>query len=171
MDTIRDRFLARAGLSNPSVKDIINAIKAIPHGRPRERSAQGVVQGWRGTCSTKLLLLREMCPRLPMRMYNRVFLLTPEAARQHMGDDVANVIPPGGTTDVHTYAKIHHDNRWVLIDLTFPGERWDGHSDMKLPWGEGKDFEAGDDPIASKEALVQQHGDPETRARLIQAIS
>jgi hypothetical protein len=171
MESTRDSFLARAGLSNPSVKDVINTIKAIPHGRPRERSAHGVVQDWRGTCSTKLLLLREICPDLPMRLYNRVFLLTPETARERLGDDVAQVIPPRGTIDVHTFAKIHHDKRWVLIDLTFPGELWDGHHDMELPWPEGQDFEAGDDPIASKEALVQQHGDPETRTRLIEAIS
>jgi len=164
-------FLRRAGLQNPSVKDGVNAIKAIPHGRPRERSAAGVVADWRGTCSTKLLLLRQVCPGLRLRFFNRVFRLTPEAARENLGAQVAKVIPTDGMIDVHTYARALIDGRWLLIDLAFPGQAWDGTSDMKQPFAQGEHFEAGDDPIAHKEALVAKFGDAKARARLIEAIS
>lgn len=169
--SVREVFLRRVGMSDPSVRDVVNAIKNVPHGRPRERSAKGVVEDWRGTCSTKLLLLREVCPELPMRLFNRVFRLTPQAALRLLGSDAAEVIPPEGMVDVHTYAKVLVGDAWVTVDLAFPDAPWDGSSDMVVPWGEGEDFEAGDDPIASKEALVERFGNPLLRARFIGTIS
>jgi hypothetical protein len=168
---IRQSFLRRAGLEKPTVSDVVNAIKAIPHGRPRERSAAGVVEDWRGTCSTKLLLLRQVCPDLRLRFFNRVFRLTPGAAKAYLGPEAASVIPPEGMIDVHTYARVLMGDAWVLIDLAFPGESWDGSSNMTVPWAEGEDFEAGDDPIVHKETLVGRFGDPQVRARLIEVIS
>lgn len=168
---VREGFLRRAVLTNPSVRDVVNAIKNIPHGRPHERSAQGVVEDWRGTCSTKLLLLREVCPELQMRLFNRVFRLTPEAALRFLGSDAAEVVPPEGMVDVHTYGRVLVGDAWVTVDVTFPGKPWDGTSDMVVPWGEGEDFDAGDDPIGTKEALVERFGNPSLRARFIQVIS
>ena len=169
--SVRDVFLRRAGMSDPSDREVVNVIKNIPHGRPHTRSAKAVVEDWRGTCSTKLLLLREVCPELPIRFFNRVFRLKPEAALRFMGRDAARAVPADGMVDVHTYARVLVGDAWVRIDVTFPGESWDGLSDMELPWGEGEDFDAGEDPIASKEALVERFGDPSLRARFIQAIS
>jgi hypothetical protein len=168
---VRTAFLSRAALDRPSVKEVVNAIKAIPHGRPRERSTAGVVEDWRGTCSTKLLLLREVCPDLSMRFLNRVFRMTPDAAKRYLGPEAAEVIPPEGMVDVHTFARVLVEDRWVTIDVTFPGDVWDGSSEMSIPWGEGEDFDAGDDPIAHKEALLHEVGDPALRARFIAVIS
>jgi hypothetical protein len=169
--SVRDTFLERTALENMDLRDVVNAIKAIPHGRPRERSASGVVQDWRGTCSTKLLLLRALFPDLPMRFYNRVFTLSREAARVRLGPAVAEVVPRAGMIDVHTFARVEIGGRWVRIDLAFPGEAWDGHSDMSDPWGDGEDFDADLDPIAHKESLIERYGDPAVRARFIEAIS
>ena len=170
-EDVRGAFVRRAGLTNLDVPAVVNAIKAIPHGRPRERTAAGVVQEWRGTCSTKILLLLEVCPDLPIRIFNRVFRLTRDAANHHLGSTVAAVVPPNGMIDVHTFAKVQVGSAWVTVDLTFPGEAWDGRSDMSIPWGDGDDFDAGDDPIGHKEALIQELGDPAARARFIEAIS
>jgi hypothetical protein len=164
-------FLRRTGMADPSIVDVVNAIKQIPHGRPSERTARAVVEDWRGTCSTKLLLLREMFPEARMRFFNRVFYLMPNEAERLLGQRAAAAIPAGGMVDVHTFAKLLVGSRWLTIDLTFPGERWDGSSDMGIPWGEGDDFEAGDDPIAHKEALVKRFGNQAIRRRLIEAIS
>lgn len=168
---IRRAFLERAHLDEPDLRDVVNAIRAIPHGRPRKRSASGVVEDWRGTCSTKLLLLRAVFPDLPIRFYNRVFRLSREAARERLGPQVASVVPAEGMIDVHTFARVRVGTEWVRIDLAFPGELWDGSSDMSDPWGEGEDFDAGADPIAHKEALVERFGDRALRARFIEAIS
>jgi hypothetical protein len=140
---VREDFLRRAGLSDPSVVEVVNAIKQIPHGRPRERSARGVVDDWRGTCSTKLLLLKEVCPELGIRFFNRVFRMTPDEADRHLGPEVAAIVPPEGLVDIHTYAQVALGGGWLTIDVTFPGEPWDGRSNMSLPWDEGDDFEGG----------------------------
>ena len=167
------RFSRRAGLGAQSTSvEIVEAVRAIPHGRPRERSARGVVEDWRGTCSTKHLLLRQLLPEADIGFVHRVFLLTREDARRWLGDDVAEVVPPGGMVDVHTYATGLIDGQRVTIDVTFPTDAaWDGNSDMPIPFPDGEDFDAGDDPIASKEELVRRKCDPQEREALIRAIS
>ena len=170
---LRSEFLERAGLDpNASIPEIVGAIRNIPHARPRERSARGVVESWRGTCSTKLLLLQAVCPELDLRFFNRVFRLTSEAARAKLGERAAEAIPPDGTIDVHTFAIARVGGRDIVIDVTFPSDiPWNGVDDMDVPWPDGEDFESPGDPIAHKEELVRRYGDPETRARLIAAIS
>lgn len=47
-------FVRRAGLRDScSITEVVNAVKAIPYGRPSKATAGGVVREWRGTCSTK----------------------------------------------------------------------------------------------------------------------
>ena len=51
-------LIARAGLSeNASLREVVEAVRKMPYGRPVERSAQGALAEWRGTCSTKHALL------------------------------------------------------------------------------------------------------------------
>ena len=171
-DELYARFVSRAGLaSSHSVRELAEAIRRIPHGRPRARTAEAVVEDWRGTCSTKHLLLRALRPDLDVRFVNRVFTLTPERARALLGDEVARVVPPEGMPDVHTYATIALDGRRVRVDLTFAGEPWDGWSDMPIPWGDGVDHEGGSDPIASKDRLVAELGAEDAKQRLVEALS
>ncbi|SRR6266498_4410395 len=167
------RFIRAAGLgTRPTQLEVIEAVRAIPHGRPRERSANGVVDDWRGTCSTKHLLLRELLPDANICLVHRVFLLTREPARRWLGNEIADIVPPEGTVDVHTYATGVIDGCRIVMDVTFPGgAAWDGRSDMTIPFPGGKDFDAGNDPIASKEELIRRHCDTVTRERLIAAIS
>ena len=168
---VRSAFLNKAGLDEPSYQEVVNAIKQIPHGRPSDRSAMGVVQDWRGTCSTKLLLLREVAPAVPLQFFNRIFRLTPHAAAKHLGPEFEEVVSEDGMLDVHTFAKALVDDEWRTLDVTFPGQPWDGSSDMEIPWGDGDDYAAGDDPIAHKEMLVKKYGDPAARDRLVKALS
>ena len=52
------RFATRAGLpGDASLCQVVNAVHAIPYGRPRSRTAEGVIHEWKGTCSTKHALL------------------------------------------------------------------------------------------------------------------
>jgi hypothetical protein len=172
-EDLRHLFFQRAGIPpTASIQEVVEAVRQIPHARPSERSARGVVKSWRGTCSTKLLLLDAILPELDLRFVNRVFRLTPSAARAKLGERPAAALPPEGIVDVHTYATGVVEGRRIVIDVTFPGgSPWDGTSDMEIPWPLGEDFDAGDDPIASKEALIARLGDPKARARLIEAIS
>lgn len=115
---------------------VVNAVQAIPYGRPVARTPQGVLSEWTGTCSTKhaLLaeLLRELWPGTNPRFVHRVYHVTHAAVRERYGDDAASAVPEGGLTDVHRYLVIALDGQDVTIDITFPGDpAWDGHRSMK----------------------------------------
>jgi hypothetical protein len=59
-----------------------------------------------------------------------------------------------------SYLTITVSGRRVTLDVTFPGEPWDGMTDLPLACGDGRDYIAGEDPDAEKRALEQQHCDP-----------
>lgn len=50
-----------------SLLDLVEAVRALPYGRPSDRTVQGMLRERRGTCSTKHLFLaqalRERFPR------------------------------------------------------------------------------------------------------------
>ena len=73
--------------------------------------------------------------------------------------------------DVHTYATVTVGGERVRIDVTFPGELWDGRSDMALACGEGDDYEAGADPWTLKADLVERFCDPAVREPFIAALA
>ena len=55
------RFVTRAGLpGDASLRQVVNAVQAVPYGRPRVRTAEGVIGEWKGTCSTKHALLARL---------------------------------------------------------------------------------------------------------------
>jgi hypothetical protein len=171
------RFAARACLpAGASLRQVVNAVQAIPYGRPGSRTAEGVISEWKGTCSTKhaLLaqLLRERWPELRPRLVHRVYRVTRGSATERHGADAAAAVPEGGLTDVHRYLVITLAGREVTIDITFPaGQPWDGHRSMCLACGDGRDFPAGDDPDADKAALEAGYCDPLVREPFIAALT
>lgn len=171
------RFAARAGLAEDvSYAQVIEAVHAIPYGRPAVRSSEGVVEEWVGTCSTKhaLLaeLLRERWPGLRPRLVHRVYRIERDAVLRRHGPVAAAAVPGGGLIDVHRYLVIGLDGRDVRIDVTFPGDPgWDGRQSMALACGDGEDFAAGEDPAADKAALEARHCDPRVREPFIAALS
>ena len=175
-DPVVDRFLARAGLSRSAdPRDVVEALRAVPYGRPEPRTEDGLVEQWRGTCSTKHALLarclQELVPTSEPRLVHRVYNLTREAAEPAFGAAAATAVPPEGVTDVHTYVVATLGGRDVVLDATFPGPEWDGVSDMPLAAADGADFPAGADPAATKAALVEAHCDPAVREPFIAALS
>jgi hypothetical protein len=172
-----DQFAARARLpDSASLLQIVNAVQAIPYGRPVSRTTQGVLGEWKGTCSTKhaLLaqLLREQWPETCPRLVHRVYRVTRVAALQRYGGDAVGAVPDGGLTDVHRYLVITLGGQDVTIDITFPGDpAWDGHRSMRLACGDGRDFPAGQDPDADKAALEASYCDPRAREPFIAALA
>jgi hypothetical protein len=169
-------FLSRAKLgAAPTLCEVVEAIRQIPYGRPKNRSPQGVVSEWRGTCSTKHALLArflaERWPEISVRLVHRVYRLTPEAARRTFGAAIAGLIPTDGLTDVHTYAVLIIDGHRLQVDVTFSGEPWDGRSDIPLACSPGLDLDAGNDPWEKKETLVREHCDPRVREPFLAALA
>jgi hypothetical protein len=143
------RFVTRAGLpGDASLCQVVNAVQAIPYGRPGARTAEGVIGEWKGTCSTKhtLLaqLLREQWPELQPRLVHRVYRVSRRSVLRRYGGGAAGAVPEDGLTDVTRYLVIILAGQEVTIDITFPGDQaWDGHRSMCLAHGDGHDFPAG----------------------------
>jgi hypothetical protein len=175
-DAVVQQFLQRAGLT-PSVEidRVVEVLRSLPYGRPQPRTEEGVVSQWKGTCSTKHMLLfrclRELVPRSNPRLIHRVYRVTAEAAEKTFGTGAAQAVPPEGLIDVHTYLVAALDGRDVVLDVTFPGAEWDGVSNMPVAAAEGEDLPAGADPAATKAMLVEKHCDATLREPFLAALS
>ncbi|MGH3328666.1 MAG: hypothetical protein ACRDPT_12865 [Streptomycetales bacterium] len=171
------RFVAIAGpAASAGPAQTVNAVKAIPYGRPAERTPAGVLGDWRGTCSTKhALLVRLLSARWPglcPRVVHRVYRAERGRVRRRHGPRVAAAVPEGGLVDVHRYVVIEVSGEAVVLDVTFPGDQdWDGRSPMAPACGPGTDVPAGVDPDADKRALEAAHCDPAVREPFIAALT
>lgn len=166
----------RSGLAAlDTLEAAARAVSLIPYGRPAELSARGVLDSWRGTCSTKHLLLLEIAgatwPDLRPQLWHRTYRVTSEAADARWGRVVAATVPAAGLVDVHTYLTVECDHGSIVVDVTFPIGAWDGRSSLPLACGPGTDEPAGPDPLASKARLVATHCDPAVREPFIAALS
>lgn len=158
-----------------SLIELVEGVRAIPYGRPSDRSVEGMLREQRGTCSTKnLYLAQELAQRFPAtepQIIHRVYRLDQARARELFGEEGAKTIPPEGLVDVHRYLTVTVDGRRVAIDATFPGPPWDGRSAMPLACGRGDDITAGEDPDEDKAALEKRHCDPAVREPFIGALA
>lgn len=157
------------------VVELVEAVRAIPYGRPTERTVAGMLREDRGTCSTKhLYLARELSRAFPATrplIVHRVYRLDSGTAARLFGARVARTVPAGGLVDVHRYLTILLDGRRVRIDATFPGPAWDGRSAMTLACGPGEDYPAAQDPDTEKRALEARYCDPAVREPFIAALA
>jgi SAM-dependent methyltransferase len=158
-----------------SLVDLVEAVRALPYGRPSDRTVEGMLREHRGTCSTKHLLLAqalaERFPETDPLIVHRVYTLDRAQARELFDDTVAEVVPEDGLVDVHRYLTITLEGQHVEIDATFPGPAWDGRSSLPLACGSGRDYPGGEDPDAEKRALEAQHCDPTIREPFIAALA
>jgi len=155
---------------------LVERVRALPYGRPSERSVEGMWRERRGTCSTKhAWLLRELRAKFPEsepRLVHRVYRVDRARAQALFGNAAAAAVPDGGLIDVHRYLTLVAGGRRLVIDVTFPGApAWDGATSMALACGDGKDFEASEDYDADKRALEAEHCDPRVREPFIAALS
>ncbi|MGP0102597.1 MAG: hypothetical protein ACLPUT_13390 [Solirubrobacteraceae bacterium] len=178
-DTAHDRVATTIDQAviapDATLVDLVEAIRAIPYGRPSERTVDAMLREQRGTCSTKhLFLARTLAERFPDTepvIVHRVYALDRDRARELFGTAAAAAVPDEGLVDVHRYIAITLGGQRVEIDATFPGPAWDGLSSLPLACGAGTDYPAGDDPDKEKRALEEQHCDPAIREPFIAALS
>ncbi|HEU5254027.1 MAG TPA: hypothetical protein VFU16_11955 [Solirubrobacterales bacterium] len=154
--------------------DLVEAVRGLEYGRPRERSAQAMLREGRGTCSLKHAHLaweieREL-PELRPRIVHRVYRVERDEARELYGEEVAATVPEEGLVDVHRYLTLELEGRRIAVDATFPGPPWDGRGPLPLACGPGEDFPAGPDPDADKSRLQAEHCDPVVREPFIEAL-
>jgi hypothetical protein len=155
--------------------EVVEAVRAIPYGRPTDRTVDGMLRERRGTCSTKhLFLARVLAERFPDTepgVVHRVYVLDRGRTSKLFGASVAAAVPEDGLVDVHRYVDVRLGGRRVAIDATFPGPAWDGVSSLPLACGAGTDYLAGADPDAEKRALEERYCDPAIREPFIAALA
>lgn len=158
-----------------SLVDLVEAVRALPYGRPSDRTVEGMLRERRGTCSTKHLFLtqalQERFPETEPLIVHRVYTLDRARARELFGAAPAEIVPASGLIDVHRYLTITLDAQRVAVDATFPGPAWDGRSSLPLACGPGRDYPAGKDPDAEKRALEARHCDAAIREPFIAALA
>jgi hypothetical protein len=169
------QFSDHGGSEGPRLVDLIETIRALPYGRPSDRTVEGMLRERRGTCSTKHLflaqVLAERFPKTEPSIIHRVYHLDRARARELFGRDIAEVLPENGLIDVHRYLVITLDGKRVTIDATFPGPPWDGRSSLPLACGPGHDYPADGAPDAEKRTLEEKHCDPAVREPFIAALT
>jgi hypothetical protein len=157
-----------------SIVEWVEAVRALPYGRPSERTVAAMLRERRGTCSAKhrylAEVLRALFPEAEPEIVHRVYRLDRETARELHGKEVAALVPDGGLVDVHRYLKATVEERRIAIDATFPGAPWDGRASMPLACGEGEDFPAGADPDSEKRALEERYCERSIREPFIRAL-
>jgi hypothetical protein len=164
------------GARGSSLVDLVEAVHALPYGRPSDRTVEGMLRERRGTCSTKHLLLArllaECFPDTEPRIVHRVYTLDQSQARELFGAAVAAVVPENGLVDVHRFLTVVLAGQRVELDATFPGRGWDGRSSLPVACGPRRDYPAvGEDPDAEKRALEAQYCDPTIREPFIAALT
>lgn len=158
-----------------SLPQLVEAVRALPYGRPSDRTVEGMIRERRGTCSTKhLSLARRLAERFPdtdPQIVHRVYTLDRRDALRLFGEEAAAAVPAHGLTDVHRYLTAQIGGRRIILDATFPGPDWDGRSSLPLACGTGRDYPSGGDPDVEKRALEAEHCDPSAREPFIAALS
>lgn len=161
--------------SSSSLTELVEAVRSLDYGRPSDRSVEGMLRERRGTCSTKHLFLAEaLAERFPdtqPQIVHRVYRLERDRADELFGAEVAATVPDAGLVDVHRYLTATVDGRRIVIDATFPGVPWDGHSSMPLSCGPGSDHPASADPDDEKQRLEAENCDPAIREPFIDALA
>jgi hypothetical protein len=171
----QEQHIETLNAPDATLLDIVEAVRALPYGRPSNRTVEGMLRERRGTCSTKHLLLAEALgerfPETEPLMVHRVYTLERARALDMFGTEVAEVVPEEGLVDVHRYLTIAVEDRRIDVDATFPGPPWDGRSSLPLACGPGRDYPAGGDPDAEKRALEAKHCNPEVREPFIAVLA
>ena len=86
-----------------SLREVVEAVRAIPYGRPSERSVAGMLREGRGTCSAKHRYLYELLaarfPETEPRIVHRVYRVDRDAAAARFGPAAARAVPAGADPD------------------------------------------------------------------------
>lgn len=158
-----------------SVRELVERVHQLPYGRPLVPTIAGMLAEQRGTCSLKHLYLAQELGYHHIdcepQIIHRVYRLLPMDALDHFGPDVAATVPSKGLVDVHRYLKIIVNGHRITIDVTFPGEPWNGVDSMVLACGHGEDHPSLGNPADEKRLLETEHCDPLVREPFIAALA
>ena len=158
-----------------SLLELVEAVRALPHGLPSEDTVESMLLEARGTCFAKHLFLGQVLaqrfPETEPKLVHRVYRLDRARALELFGRAIAETVPTDGLIDVHRYLTITLEGRRISLDATIPGPRWDGRSPLAPACGPGRDFPAGADPDAERRAIEMAYCDATMRQPFLAALA
>ena len=163
-----------------SVSEIFSLIRDMPYLRASSREPKVILEEWRGTCSGKHYLLKELFQErgLEARIVMCTHYFTEENS-PHFPAALRAQLADGPVPDVHTYIRLRdQDNEgWTRVDATWPSSaadlgmrvnrQYQPGVDMKLACDPIDHFEVPEnmDPQAYKEELIQSFCGPKMSQR------
>ena len=153
-------------------------VRDMPYRRASSREPEAVVREWKGTCSGKHYLLRELFQELGYQV--RIFMCTHRFTQENTGHFPAHLrahLADGPVPDVHTYLRLRYGDGWTQVDATWPlaverlgmrvNRRFQPGIDMKLACDPLEHFEvpADEEAQAFKERLIKSFCGPDLGRR------
>jgi hypothetical protein len=161
--------------ADSSLVELVEAMRSMPYGLPSEPTVESMLLQARGTSAGKHLFLAQVLAQrfaqTEPAIVHRVHRLDRPRAHELFGAAIADTVPEEGLVDVHRYLTITLDGRRIELDVTLPGEPWDGRSPLALACGPGRDYPAGADPDADLQALEREHYDALARTPFLEALA
>lgn len=170
------------GRTELSPGEIFSLIRDMPYLRASSRQPKVVLEEWRGTCSGKHYLLKDLFQGLGMEA--RIVMCThqfTEENSRHFPDTLRAHLVDGPVPDVHTYIRLRdrpqEAEEWTQVDATWPSSaanlgmrvnrEYRPGVDMTLACEPIDHFEVPEDvdPQAFKEELIQSFCGPKSGQR------
>ncbi len=126
-------------------------VRDMPYRRATDRQPETILGEWRGTCSGKHYLLRELLRELgmPSTVILATHEFTPENSKwlpPHLATEVRLAPVP----DVHTFLRVQYDptgDQWMTVDCTWPSRARRLEMPANLSFEAGVDQRIACDPI------------------------
>lgn len=165
-------------------------VRDMPYRRTSRPSPETVIEEWRGTCSSKHLLLQALLEELGRDTILMVatHAFTPENS-PWLPPHLLAEVEREPVRDVHNFLRVEGEPGWFSVDATWPlaaaalglpaNERWIEGRNMTIAADieEVYDVPEGEDPAVVKERLVSRHAGPPgsasrtSRERFIEALA
>ena len=96
-------------------------VRDMPYQRASSRNPEDIIEEWRGTCSGKHYLLRNLFEELGLK--TRILMcphfFTPQNTA-HFPVGLRRQILAGSIPDIHTFLRIEIAEEWIDVDATWP---------------------------------------------------
>jgi len=163
-----ETFLAEIdGKKKARYVSIYHAVRNIPYGATGERDPIAVLENYRGSCSGKHVLLRDLL-RVAGYEAEAITILThfnkAIPLRPSFSDELSSMVRDGDIQDYHHFVRTRLDGQWLNLDATwhdalrahgFPvNADWDGRGHTTLAAAAIEEYPAVEDLAAFKQELI-----------------
>lgn len=129
LPTLREEATRRGLLDEGARIDAATAFRLVrdmPYRRASNREPETLLREWRGTCSGKHYLLRDLFEEIGLA--SSVILATHEFTAENspwLPPHLATEVRLAPVPDVHAFLRVEHDpvmHEWMTVDATWPAE-------------------------------------------------